>query len=69
MAVIRIRYQGRIHCRAVTRNYRGWYIMVSKGKEYWFNRTEDGWQLINGTSLPMEFIIQIGEELNKLEGR
>ena len=69
MAVIRIRYQGRIHSRTVTRNYRGWYIMVSRGREYWFNRTEDGWQLINGTSLPIEFIIQIGEELNKLEGR
>jgi predicted RNA binding protein YcfA (HicA-like mRNA interferase family) len=68
MAVIRIRYQGKIHSRTVTRNYRGWYIMTSKGSEYWFRKDENGWNLINGTSLPENFMTQIAEQLDLLEG-
>ena len=69
MAIIRIRYQGKIHIREVTRNYRGWYIMTSKGREYWFRRDENGWNLVNGTELPDKFMVQIAEQLEMLEGR
>lgn len=69
MAVIRIRYQGKIHSRTVSRNYRGWYIMTSKGKEYWFSKDENGWNLIKGPSLPENFMTQIVEQLEMLEGR
>ena len=69
MPVIRIRYRGKIHIRVVTRNYRGWYIMSSKGKEYWFKRDADGWNLIHGLTLPEKFIVQIAEQLEMLEGR
>ena len=69
--VIRIRYKGKIHTRTVTRNYRGWYIMFSKGREYWFRKeayvtTNYGWHLVNGTTLPDEFLAQIVEELERL---
>ena len=69
MPIIRIRYQGKIHTRKVTRNYKGWYIMFSKGREYWFRRDENGWNLIHGTVLPDKFMIQIAEQLEMLEGR
>ena len=69
MAIIRIRYQGKIHCRTVTRNFRGWYIMSSKGQEYWFIRDENGWSQTKGPSMPVNFMIQIAEQLDMLEGR
>ena len=69
MAIIRIRYRGKIHVREVTRNHLGWYIMFSKGREYWFRRDHDGWNLVNGTFLPDKFKIQIAEQLEILEGR
>lgn len=68
--VIRIRYKGRIHTRKVTRNFRNWYIIYSKGKEYRFERGTEGWTLTKG-ELPAEFFIQITEQLEELyhEGR
>lgn len=71
--IIRIRYKGKIHTRHVIRNYRGWYIMSSKGKEYWFRKdpgyiaTNFGWHLINGTFLPDEFLEQIAVQLEELQ--
>jgi len=69
MAVIRIRYKGKIHSREVTRNYKGWYILASKGKEYWFCKDGNSWNLINGNTLPENFLIQISEQLDMLENR
>jgi hypothetical protein len=63
--VIRIRYKGRIHTRKVTRNFRNWFIIYSRGKEYRFERGPEGWTLTKG-ELPMEFIIQIMEQLEEL---
>jgi hypothetical protein len=43
--------------------------MFSKGRQYWFRRDENGWNLINGTTLPEPFMTQIAEQLEMLEGR
>ena len=69
MAIIRIHHKGKIHIRDVTRNYKGWCIMTSKGKEYWFQRDDNGWNLIYGNILPESFMMQIAEQLDMLEGR
>ena len=71
MPVVRIRYKGKIYVRTVTRNFRGWYIMVSKGKEYWFEKDYDveenyGWKIRNSEQLDPEFLRQIAPQLEEL---
>ncbi|HEY0667639.1 MAG TPA: hypothetical protein VGD22_05655 [Sphingobacteriaceae bacterium] len=69
MPVVRIRYKGRIYIRTVTRNLRGWFIMESKGKEYWFQKDPDehyGWRIISSNSIDQEFFEQIVPQLEEL---
>ena len=71
MPVIRIRYKGRIYIRKVIANFMGNYIMVSKGKEYWFKKDKEalflhnGWRLTSGGVLPIDFFEQIVEQLEE----
>ncbi|NEU09798.1 hypothetical protein GZH53_15835 [Flavihumibacter sp. R14] len=60
------------YSREVTRNPQGIYILNSKGREYWFRKDFEsqkknyGWVLINGTSLPEEFLEQICSALQTI---
>ncbi|HEY0054959.1 MAG TPA: hypothetical protein VGB63_06350 [Pedobacter sp.] len=71
MPIITIKHNGRIYQRHIERSSKGIYIMHSKGLQYWFRkdgdvRTNQGWHLVNGTTLP-EFMMElISEELQRL---
>ena len=71
MPIVRIRFKGKIHTRTVTRNFRGWYIMYSKGKEYRFVKDEFiednyGWHLFGDNTLDEVFLEQIAPQLEEL---
>ena len=72
MPIITIKYHRRDYQREVSTDNKGMYIMVSKGKQYWFrkdpdyNKTNNGWHLVYRTSLPDDMLILISEELEKL---
>ena len=71
MPIVRIRFKGKIHTRTVTRNFRGWYIMYSKGKEYRFVKDEFiednyGWYLFGDNTLDEAFLEQIAPQLEEL---
>ena len=71
MPIVRIRFKDKIHTRTVTRNFRGWYIMYSKGKEYRFVKDEFiednyGWHLFGENTLDEGFLAQIAPQLEEL---
>jgi hypothetical protein len=71
MPVIRIRFNGKIFARTVIRNFRGWYIMTSKGKDYIFVKDEFmdlnyGWHLYGDNILEEGFLEQIAPQLEEL---
>lgn len=71
MPIVRIRFNGKIHTRTVTRNFRGWYMMYSKGKEYRFVKDEFiedncGWHLIGENKIDETFLQQIAPQLEEL---
>lgn len=52
MRLVRIRYRNKIHKRTVAGNFRGWYVMFSEGKEYRFERTDEGWLFHTHNAVP-----------------
>lgn len=71
MPIITLKHNGRIYQRQIERDSRGIYIMNSKGIQYWFRKdsdvkTNNGWHLVNGTSLPDFMIELISNELEEL---
>ena len=71
MPIITIRYEGKIYQRVINRK-QGFYVMESKGEEYWFGKdfskypSTKGWHIVKGKALP-EFMLQlIAGELEKL---
>ena len=74
MPTIKFIYEGKEYTREVSRNFRGWWSMFSKGREYWFRKDpyipeNHGYHLINGTEIPPEFLSLIASELKKLDGK
>ena len=70
MPIITLKHNGRIYQRQIERDSRGIYIMHSKGVQYWFRKDEEvktnnGWHLVNGTSLPDFMMELICEELEQ----
>ena len=71
MPIITFKHAGRIYQRQIERDLRGIYIMHSKGIQYWFRKdadvkTNNGWHLVNGTTLPDFMMELISEELERL---
>jgi hypothetical protein len=71
MPVVRISYNGKIYARTVKRNFRGEYIMASKGKDYLFVKDEFmdlnyGWYLYGENTLEDTFLEQIAPQLEEL---
>ena len=71
MPIITIKYEGKIYQRVISRK-QGFYVMESKGIEYWFGKdfskypSTKGWHIVNGKTLP-EFMLQlVAIELEKL---
>lgn len=74
MWVINIKYEGRVYQRTITRK-QGFYVMESKGVEYWFGKDihyrggiNHGWHLISSKPLPENIMPLITEELERLFG-
>jgi hypothetical protein len=71
MPIITLKHNGRIYQRQIEESSRGIYIMHSKGLQYWFRKDADvktnhGWHLVNGTSLPDFMMELISEQLECL---
>ncbi len=71
MPIITLKHDGRIYQRQIERDSRGIYIMHSKGLQYWFRKdvdvkTNHGWHLGNGMSLPDFMMDLITTELERL---
>ena len=72
MPIITLKHNGKIYQREVNRNFTGIYVMHSKGIEYWFRKdanyvyANNGWNLVNGTTLPDFLMGLICEELERL---
>lgn len=72
MPIITLKHNGRIYQRQIDRYKKDVYIMHSKGVQYWFRKdsdvkTNNGWHLVNGTSLPDFMMELISNELEQLE--
>lgn len=71
MRIITIKYEGKVYQRVITRK-KGFYVMESKGVEYWFAndiikyRKTHGWHLISSTPLPDFMLELVAEELERL---
>jgi hypothetical protein len=70
-AIVRLRFNGKIYSRTVKRNFRGEYIMASKGKDYLFVKDEFldlkyGWHLYRENTLKDTFLGQIAPQLEEL---
>jgi hypothetical protein len=69
MPIITFKHEGKVYQRRVERK-QGFYVMESKGVEYWFGKdvhnTRIGWQIVNGKTLPEEFMKMVVLELEKL---
>ena len=71
MPVVRFRFEGKIYTRTIKRNFRGEYIMTSKGKDYLFVKDEFmdlnyGWHVFGKNTLDGKFIEQIASQLEEL---
>lgn len=74
MWIIEIKYQGKVYHRKITRK-QGFYVMESKGVEYWFGKDihhrggiNKGWQIVNSKTLPEHLMPLITDELERLFG-
>jgi hypothetical protein len=72
MYIITFMHEGRVYQRRFTRK-KGFYVMESKGIEYFFAKDISkwtplhGWHIINGgRTLPPEFMQPICDELEKI---
>jgi hypothetical protein len=71
MPIITLKHNGRIYQRQIERSAKGIYIMHSKGQQYWFRKdtevkNNNGWNLVNGTTLPDFMMELIGNELERI---
>jgi len=71
MPIVRIRFKEKIYTRTVKRNFRGEYIMTSKGKDYLFVKDEFidlnyGWHFYGENTLDDKFLEQIAPQLEEL---
>ena len=71
MPIITIKHEGRVYQRVISKK-QGFYVMESKGVEYWFAndiikyRKTHGWHLISSTQLPDFMLELVAEELERL---
>lgn len=70
MPIITLKQNGIIYQRLIERDSRGIYIMHSKGLQYWFQKDADvktnhGWHLVNGTTLPDFMMALVATELER----
>lgn len=71
MPIITLKYEGKVYQRVISRK-QGFYVMESKGVEYWFGKdvctypATHGWHIVNGKTLPDFMIKLISEELERL---
>jgi hypothetical protein len=72
MPVVRFRFKEKIYTRTVKRNFRGEYIMASKGKDYLFVKDEFmdlnyGWYIYGENTLDEKFLEQIAPQLEEYQ--
>lgn len=71
MYIITFKHEGKVYQRRISRK-QGFYVMESKGEEYWFGRDisktspTKGWHIINQKTLSPEFLKLLSDELEKL---
>ena len=71
MPIITIKHEGKVYQRVISRK-QGFYVMESKGVEYWFGKdfrkypSTHGWHIVNGKTLPDFMMELVSEELQRL---
>ena len=71
MPIITIKHEGRVYQRVISKK-QGFYVMESKGLEYWFGKdfhkypSTHGWHIINDKSLPDFMMELVSHELQRL---
>lgn len=71
MPIITFKHEGRIYQRVISKK-QGFYVMESKGLEYWFGKdfsnypSTHGWHIVKGRSLPDFMMVLLSDELQRL---